>query len=195
MLRNTFFDSEIYAIEQWVMKNSAKTMSVCEVKFMLGIIYLPCFATHSLILKLALSLAKHGAVWFLWQQILNLHCWKLTKYGQCSKESAYICIFACLYVYICPCWLANSFSAVFSVLWVLAAWVNCGAAWTRSLTSLLFRSAVSLSTYARHSPFSYTIFSYAQPIGKSSSLKKHVTSDLLEQNRLFSQHLGTPWSW
>jgi hypothetical protein len=44
-----------------------------------------------------------------------------TKYGQCSKESAYICIFLCLSVYICPCWLANSFLAVFSVPWVLAA--------------------------------------------------------------------------
>jgi hypothetical protein len=80
------------------------------------------------------------------------------------------------------------------MLWVLAASVNCGVAWTRPLTSLPFRSTVSLCTYARHSPFSYTIFSYAQPIGKSSTLNKHVASDLLEQNRLSSQHLGTPWS-
>jgi hypothetical protein len=44
------------------MKNSAETLSVCEVKFMLGVIYLPCFTAHSLILKLALILAKHGVV-------------------------------------------------------------------------------------------------------------------------------------
>jgi hypothetical protein len=75
-------------------------------------------------------------------------------------------------------WLANSFSVVFSVLSVLAAWVTFAAMWTRPLTGLPFRSAVSLCIYARHSPFSYTIFSYGEPIGKKLA------------NRLCQNHLA-----
>jgi hypothetical protein len=91
------------AIEQWVMKNSAETLSVCEVKFMLGVIYLPCFTAHSLILKIALSLAKHGAVW--WPNLVTansesamLEAHKIWPLQQRICIHMYICMLICVHM-------------------------------------------------------------------------------------------------